>query len=468
MRNVLARCNELRRWVAENPNTPVGEIAGRAASIEQLSASLTKIRDKNYYLKKITDRFSIMNLDALKAVYEAAFDRTRDDPGRNLIGDFHAVDKLEPLRKLINDKLDVNLVKESKIQLRVGAVDAQTGRMFHVTEPQEGLPDGFGIIELENDFVTNSDENGNHLSFGDDRLMMRLKDAVYCSSSMPIFMEPPILTPGSQRVEINGQFFRELSMAFPEQVLSLMDDGERNRYQRPSGTNNDRHVFDGGLRDINPIRTAMRLGARNIIVVTAESLSQTHWMFKSPGETPFNISDVPVSQYLDSLIEMWGNDVHRNDILLALAANEFTGWLRKCFTLMDEDSRSRIMEEFNTYWSRKKQPWLDILGSTTWIGGSDTFQGGLNNPYSSVTNTIEGINNPYIVPFYDEGCSISIIAPPGPISINENGQDVILKSTDFEAYKLIRKGLEFGYIMAAKTFDQILSNPFSDTDLRRN
>jgi hypothetical protein len=172
-----------------------------------------------------------------------------------------------------------------------------------------------------------------------------------------------------------------------------------------------KHLYDGGLRDTTPIRTAMRLGARDILVITGDRLQAVNWRYKSPGALDpagdLDIAAIPLAQYFLGLLNMWNNDVARTDMLLALAQNEFIGWLYRCFSMIEGDKRSELIEQFNEYWQVHGRRLFRELGGSTWLGGR---QGFFTSRDHGITPA-EAAARVYGVPFHDEGCRIRYIAP---------------------------------------------------------
>lgn len=333
----------------------------------------------------------------------------------------------EGLIGLINRFLNPEKIARSGIRLRIGMVDLEQGGMWHVTEPQIGLSQGYrdethypgqifyrdarglletrevsyGLLEREPDLLDDQPT----WPGSTPNLLMSLYEAIYASCAMPVYFPPirsvlfPVFGDDNCRI-IKGELplgHRSLFPAREPYAIPYM----------PGPT--WRHFFDGGLRDILPIRTAMRLGAREIYVVTGSRLHRgSEWSFRE-GRVDHIPDDIPAVQYLNGFLSAWGGDVMRNDMFTAVAFNEFLGWLYRMYSLLDSDQRRQIQDEFNYYWARRGPDtghgsWLRTwLASSTWLGGDAPF----DSRYSHAPHG----SSPYGSPFGDEACSIKLIAP---------------------------------------------------------
>ncbi|HMV13232.1 MAG TPA: patatin-like phospholipase family protein [Nitrosomonas sp.] len=391
----------------------------------------------------------------------------------------HAIHSMHPLRHLIHRNLNIGAIRTGGTQLRIGITDLRTGQYFSVTEPFEAGALGLnmcGRIELEPDHRMGETWLTRPI-FGADAYAMSIEDAVYSSSVLPVFMDPKIVNlrtarpisygnekivmlkvpgtafnatyplPAIERImqftrgeqPFGSQVFKDLKNSFAppynlDQILKESDDvfkGDSRQSQYP--------LFDGGLRDTMAIRTAIRLGAREIVVITGDRLQAAHWNFKNPGlinseEGKVDFSALPVAQYLFGLLNVWFNESARNDVMVSIAQNEFLGWLYRCFSLMDNDKRRQIVAEFNEYWA-KKGPILErTLGGSSWIGGD--------------------LAKNYGTPFQDEGCSINYIAP----------QKDLVDALGFDRWDEIEEGIQMGYEAANSPVE--LSFPVPDHSIR--
>lgn len=321
---------------------------------------------------------------------------------------------MQPLRDLIHRNLNISAIRAGGTQLRIGITDLKTGQYFSVTEPFEAGALGLnmcGRIEVEPDHRMGETWLPRPI-FGANAYAMSIEDAVYSSSVLPVFMDPKVVNlrtaqllpyrdekivmlkahgtafqatyplPAIERLmrftrgeqSFNDQVFKDLKNSSSphyslDQILRESADilkGDSRQSQYP--------LFDGGLRDTMAIRTAIRLGAREIIVITGDRLQAARWNFKNPGtiinkEGKEDFTALPVAQYLLGLLNVWFNESARNDVMVSVAQNEFLGWLYRCFSLMDNEKRRQIIAEFNEYWANKGPILERTLGGNSWIGG---------------------------------------------------------------------------------------------------
>lgn len=405
----------------------------------------------------------------------------------------HAVHSMDPLRRLVSRELDLDAIRASGIELRIGITDMGTGRYFSVTEPfPDSAPGGLpfcGRIEVEPDHRRGPTWLSRPI-FGADAYAMSIEDAIYASLVQPVWMEPKILnlrdavptrfeneriaslftgdTSGGFSTYLPPALLRilnltgfgsrdvtgdDLSRAFSQfdPAASPFDleqiDTESFNSIRGDSRFAQRHLYDGGLRDTMAIRTAMRLGAREIIVITGERLQAQTWNFTNPARLEDDLTAVPALQYGLGLLQLWFNEAARTDMLLAIAQNEFLGWLYRCFALLDHDQRQQIAEEFNTYWAAHGKALFRELGGSSWLGGYSGFH--VPPPGSGITPR-ESAATAYGVPFQDEGCRISYIAP----------DQELVDSLAFDNWDEIRKGIDLGYEAARNPVE--LSFPVPD------
>jgi|GEM_PF-4090147 predicted acylesterase/phospholipase RssA len=383
----------------------------------------------------------------------------------------HSIHSMHPLRNLIDRNLNITALANSGVKLRIGITDVETGQYFSVTEPFPAELSSFGLahcgrIELEPDHRIGENWLTRPI-FGADAYAMSLKDAIYASSTLPVFMDPKILNlRHTQTIPYRQELIAllkssrnsfETSTYSPPSIERLMNitRGERNwNYDRfkhsqlPSydlnqiiresfdklkgdARSEQHHLFDGGLRDTMAIRTAIRLGAREITVITGDRLQTNHWQFKNPGSIADDMMALPVAQYLFSLLGIWFNEAARTDVLLSVAQNEFLGWLYRCYSLLTEDRRRQIVTEFNEYWASHGATLRDVLGGSTWLGGD--------------------IAQTYGTPFQDEGCSIRYIAPSGEL----------VDALGFDKWNEIQEGIHLGFEAAQNPID--LSSPVPES-----
>jgi predicted acylesterase/phospholipase RssA len=371
-----------------------------------------------------------------------------------LTAHFHSIHSMHPLKELLQQNINLDAISQSGTQLRIGVTDLETGQFFSVTEPAGptlGPLKHYGLIDVEPDHRL-GDTWLNRPIFGANYYAMELKDAIIASSMLPVFMDPKVLNlrlarpaetsdgkriavltnsrsssyegstyrpPAIERIMkitrqgtrgLDGGVFAELKQSHsPQYNLASM---EAEGYNTMSGDSllAQHHLFDGGLRDTMAIRTAIRLGAREITVITGDRLHAAHWNYTNVKEFP-----LPAAQYLFGLLGLWFNEAARTDMLLGVAQNEFLGWMYRTYSLLDADKRKRLLREFNQYWSTQGAVLQEVLGGSTWIGGD-------------VVQT-------YGTPFLDEGCAIKYIMPDTDI----------VEAIGFEDWDNMDEAINLGY-----------------------
>jgi predicted acylesterase/phospholipase RssA len=375
----------------------------------------------------------------------------------------HSVYSMAPLRNLIHSQINPQRILDSGIQLRVGITDVKSGQYFSVTEPMaaKGQLRDYGRIELEHDSAIAPNWLGSPI-YGSDGYAMALEDAVYCSSIMPAFMDPAVLNliDGMEVVGFGELLINKLPRVYPP-YMSRELQAAVERHGGPGATQaiyNDlrgasnvfdkafvsqqnfmpgsgylrfghRLLFDGGLRDTMAIRTAMRLGAKEIYVVTGDRLAT----FSVDFQEPQFLSSLP--DYLISLLGIWNNEAARTDILQALSLNEFLGWLFRTGSRLSPEVKRQVFAEFDSYWSLRGKTLKAHLGAGTWIGGDRGF--------SSRDGFTDRGHPAYGVPFSDEGCVIKLIYPPREI----------LGARDMHNVLGIRDALELGRLAAREPIE---------------
>lgn len=391
----------------------------------------------------------------------------------------HAMHSMEPLRRKLATEIHLDRIRRSGIDLRVGITDVKGGQFFTVSGPRwnEAELADCGALELEPDHSLGQTWLSRPL-YGADGYAMTIKDAVYASSALPSYMEPLALdlaetrvfrTSGGRRVArfpsagaqvplpAGLQRILDLTAGNPayspaevenalDEVLAnardfepitdqnlllgsrLDSDGVRGRESRV------RYLFDGGLRDTLPIRTALRLGATDITVVTGDRLQQFSRgyavsrklnpaiqsvlfdvVLNSAGLNGLDIFSVPLMQHLFALLAIWFNEASRTDMLLALSHNEFLMWMKKASDRLPPAERDRFRAEFEAYRARNSQAMEAALGTASALGG---------DPGQS----------PYGTPFVSEGARIAYICPD---------RDIVAP-LDFDNGPAIREAVELG------------------------
>jgi predicted acylesterase/phospholipase RssA len=421
------------------------------------------VYSKDYYVKFIGEWLRDMVVDFVDEAAKANL----FDWAKYAAAHLHSIHSMQPLRDLMRQHLRVDRIRRSGVTLRIGITDLGTGQYFSVTEPLPQRATGLvglgevGRVEVEPDHRLGETWLSRPI-LGADWYAMSLQDAIYASSTMPVFMDPKFLNlANTTLVDLNGERVAmlkatraELNATFLPRTLQRMlaapTSGARFKpikdaqnyelgklFAESAGrTTGDahgavRHLFDGGLRDTMAIRTAIRLGAREITVVTGDRLQATSWQYKNPGTIGQDLFALPVAQYLFGLLGIWSNDSARTDVLLGVAQNEFLGWLYRCYSLLDQPAKQRILREFNEYWSTHGETLQAALGGSTWLGGD--------------------LPQDYGTPFADEGCSIRYIAPDGDL----------VDALGFDQWNQIEEGIERGYAAARNPVE--LSFPVPDT-----
>jgi predicted acylesterase/phospholipase RssA len=373
----------------------------------------------------------------------------------------HAIHSMAPLRRLIQRHLNPAAIRASGMDLRVGLINMETSQFFSVAQPQfDGDLAGYGRIEVEPDHQMGESWLTRPV-YGASSYLMNFENAIYASCTLPVFMDPLISNLRLCRHRnVDGERLAVLPLTqHPPALQRIFDLFERNanptgqqindalkkflsdepeygfnqlRRESDDPFNGDarsyqQHLFDGGLRDTLPIRTAMRLGAREIIVITGDQLQRSEWNFSNPNlvhpkpdET--SLSKIPAIQYFLGLLSTWYNESARSDMMLAVAQNEFLGWMYRCFSLIPSDKRQQLINEFNQYYQSHGRDMRRAMGGSSWLGGSSGFQVSAEGPGYAPTKT-ELQSSPYGVPFHDEGCKISFIAPDrellGPLDFTD-------------------------------------------------
>lgn len=366
-----------------------------------------------------------------------------------LLGLLHSQHSMEPLRQQIRRNLVPGQLARSGIKLRMGVTDVTTGQFFNVTGPKPEWADRlstYGMIDAEPDHQAGESWLTRPL-FGTSGYVMPLADAVYASSALPTAMEPlevdlrecavvrdtrdesgeaftalvPRLPPGLRELldathqaasgvtsgsdasympntRIGAAFWDNLERVLDRILDSLPVTSPgfeavaaRNLRDGSScGAQSVFHTFlDGGLRDAIPIRTAIRLGAEEIIVVTGDRLDSSSYVYPPLGLRPRSQSAglggllsamgsanplaSPLAGHLMALVSTWANDSSRNDVMLALAHAEALDWAGRAAALLSEEERRSLERELTRRNGDRGRYLLDALGATSPLGGRDGF-----------------------------------------------------------------------------------------------
>lgn len=382
----------------------------------------------------------------------------------------NSMHSMEPLRNRLRENIDPARLLEAsnRVKLRLGITDLKTGQFYTVTGPNSSWGSEnamIGMVENEPDHQLGH----NWLTYpiyGTEGYTMDIADAVYASSALPAFMEP-------QQFKFNQTFIQKIGNSNYSRLVASLPDGleELLEITRAISTSNgglsdadesriteiinrsyghgENHskalqkygkdgirgyestkvlAFDGGLRDVLPIRTAMRLGATEIICITGDKMHNFNYGYSAPTRVHYggitnvdfsglNFGNVPLVKHLLGLLGIWYNDVSRTDILLSLQQVEGANFIKKAMELLPDDRKQEFMNYINTNINELAQKKYKAFGATTGLGGNlDQI-----NPYST-----------------DSILKISYIAPD---------RDII-DPLAFESGAAIEEGMHLGYEMA--------------------
>ena len=337
----------------------------------------------------------------------------------------HALHSMQPLRERIREHMDGAALAASGIRLRLGITDVKSGQYFSVTEPVATYNgEAYGRVETEPDHRLGENWLSRPL-LGGEAYAMRLRDAVYASSALPVYMDPAFmdlrdvgldpsrrltvlptagantpLPPGVQELLEAAdaalahepprwdQFERRVDAIFggdafppvsiPDQFAANEDaHGVRGR----DGLR--RYFMDGGLRDTLPIRTALRLGATEVLVITGDRVQTFSNALASPQQLPtrdllsligsgfsgVDIGGAPLFRHMLGLLGLWFNEASRNDMTTAVAHNEFAAWLARASARLPESARRELLDEFAQYQRTVGAARYGLLGGVNPVGG---------------------------------------------------------------------------------------------------
>jgi hypothetical protein len=361
----------------------------------------------------------------------------------NLATLFHGLHCMDPLRRLLHQQIDPATIMANKMKLRLGITDPKSGCFFTVTEPFAGASlAAYGAVEVEPDMT----EGGNWLTqpvFDCKHYAMKLEDAVYASSTMPVYMDPLEIhlahtqlrdVPGIGRVGlldvglppgvsellsvvVPGEAFRSSHLMERPEMQQMID-----RYSAAHGLPADateraaelrkrarlaedhnrgtssvqRTLFDGGLVDSLPIRTAMRLGATEIVVMGVDQLysggaeisrtnpiTQYSWFENLlNGAGLFGGVDamtLPLVQYLFGTIGGFVLETTRGDMLSSLGVVDTRRIANAASAQMTAEQRTRWRAAVDGVGHAPAR--RSLLGGTTSLGGwtADAYGEGSTN-----------------------------------------------------------------------------------------
>ncbi len=352
----------------------------------------------------------------------------------------HGLHSMEPLRRQLRRSVNPAAIASSGIQLRMGMTDLGTGQFFTVSGPDSSLGTGLqdcGRIECEPDHSLGGSWLTNPI-YGADGYVMPLTDAVYCSSTLPVFMDPLVFNLATApRVSAGGQTVVRLNGALPPGLAVLLGITDPAANGRPgyspetwpkvtdvrgeiwehwvdsvlagfpttspaghradgrAGRDGDRGanscmrgIFDGGLRDTLPIRTALRLGATEIVSISGDRLGQSTnvaattrsanpqyagGLFSLFGGTVFNDVDlmgIPALHNFMGMLNLFIAEVARSDSLLAWSQAEFGNWMSRASDRLPDAQRADFRRAFDSYWAGRGDAAVQAMGATSWNGGN--------------------------------------------------------------------------------------------------
>jgi predicted acylesterase/phospholipase RssA len=366
----------------------------------------------------------------------------------------HAMHSMEPLRQLLRRTFTPDYfrrLRESRVGLHVGITDMKTGQYLTVSGPRPDWTDP-QIADCGSVFVEPDHQLGetwlSRPVFGFP-YAMPLVDAVYASSALPAYMEPlQVNLAASRRINTPAGSFTRLSAGLPTGLAGLLaatragsDRGAnylegldwaavehaidgllgafptaalrnnvpmaRSARDGQRGLQSQTHLFfDGGLRDTLPIRTALRLGATEITVITGDQLQRAQRTYPLPkkldpalacgvldllGGAFFEGTDLgatPLAQHVLGLLGMWFNEASRSDLLLALGQVDQLSTMRRATERMDAGNGRVFRDTWRADENRRISERYRNLGAATPIGGNAARAHAFGEPFASAGATI--------------------------------------------------------------------------------
>jgi predicted acylesterase/phospholipase RssA len=357
----------------------------------------------------------------------------------------HALHCMDPLRRLLSREAHPERIIKNRMRMRLGITDARTGCFFSVTEP---FADGqmrtatravnlfeYGLLDVEPDLS----QGGNWLTqpaFACNHYAMRIVDATYASAVMPVFMEPlhlelrnpELVAWEGARVGLLAAHLPQgvsdlIAAAAPEGRLTEGRDGPFDfakvqeaidRYSMQYGLPGDaearskkirlrtraaadglrgagsttRVLFDGGLVDSIPIRTAIRMGATEILVIgvdqlgvggsqitSSNAITQYSWLQNILlGEGMLGGLEpaaLPAVQYLFAMLMGFVLGTTRGDMLSALGNIDRRRTAALAAERMAEPERGRFVASLRERSAAEGLRRRALLGGATSLGGFD-------------------------------------------------------------------------------------------------
>lgn len=370
----------------------------------------------------------------------------------NLATMTHSVYSMAPLRLLIEREV-ANGRFSPNVQLRVGMTDMKSGCFLTVSEPSWDVQElaHHGRVEFEPDGA----EGGNWLNqpiFNSKCYAMHLSQAIYGSLTMPAFMEPSQINLNHTKVvHTPDGLIAKLNVSLAPGVQELVDAAAPGGHLHPGrdplnfpgvqaaiddyaahhgmpgdaaglsaalrrqsrlaldGTRGyeatKRTLFDGGLIDAIPIRTALRMGATEITVIGVDNLHSGgqnlhgsmpigHYFWLQGllngssifgGVDPFSL---PLVQYVFATIQGLVHGTERSDMLSALGNLDARRIAAAALAQMNADQaghyRQTVWTDANTVAPARRTQ----LGGTTGLGGRTPAAYGELDETNAVVNVI--------------------------------------------------------------------------------
>lgn len=397
----------------------------------------------------------------------------------------HSTNSMEPLRQVIRSQLQPDTMRASPIAFRAGITCMNTGQFFTVTGPRPEWTEtlqAHGMVEVEPDHTLGQSWLDRPL-LGGAGYVMPVDQAIYASSALPAFMEPMQVDLRNVRLVKDdaaspaGTQYSELALSLPPGMRELLDatgqatpvalgddylprdaatieavldtilaqipEMTRQWVMHEARMSRDgawcgqsswvQRFFDGGLRDVMAIRTALRLGARDIVVVSGDRLQSAAWGYNQPARPTRGIvasgldlllggagdkldqMSSAAFQHVMALLNLWVNEVARNDLLLSVAHSEAMGMVTEAARRLPPEGQAELLRDLAQYRGDRARYLFDALGVSSPLGGG-------------------GDRDAYGIPGVD-GCKITLIGPDREI----------IPPMDFDNLAAIEDGIALGY-----------------------
>ena len=415
----------------------------------------------------------------------------------------HSIHWMQPIRDLLRSHIDIEKIINSQVQLRLGITDVQSGHFFTVTQPDAGFLgtplEEWGRIEQYDFLPENPEKAMPTVGSNGNPALINLRHAIYASSCMPVYMDPMIADFESTTTHtVAGEAFDRVAMKHPRELLFLVGNPKdkwdalplaiKTKFEhdyaglilkhglewlirRPYfidaiepyahidnpvaipesriGTPTGRIWFDGGLRNTAPISDALRLGAKDIYVVSAAPMQHSRWRFDGTGlfeEAEFDLGPMVLMKYLSAAMSTSFHDVAKNDLMTTLAFNEFLGWSHELFNRIDDNTKKvEVSQMFNNYWGEFITPNLRTqFNGSSWLGDKGQFSTPMPLGSDVSNNAIA-----YGKPFVDEGSNIYSVMPDRSL----------IGTREFDSGDKIKEAIEQGKQMVQQNIRLISGVP---------